>query len=190
VKRINDWVAEQYAHGRTTSISEAELIAQAKHRIPSLFRSEFSRVRDEAMRKATKIAERVASLEGVGEVDIDVLEEHLSAIVREEGSIQLIAVTNLEGKRIGQVYTQRGEKALFRNLLTKDFREKEWFREVLATGKPYYSDLFFSKYTGVLICTAALPLFGPDGVVSEVVDIDFKFDELAKLIDRLPDEAV
>ena len=43
-------------------------------------------------------------------------------VVRKEGSIQLIAVTNTEGHRISQVHTQRGEKPLFRNLLNKDFR--------------------------------------------------------------------
>ena len=106
--------------------------------------------------------------------------------MKAEGSIQLLAVTNSDGKRIGQVHTQRGEKALFRNLMTKDFREKEWFVGVVETGKPYYSDLFFSKYTGALICTAAIPLFDDGEKVKAVVDIDFKFDELAKLIDPLP----
>ena len=190
VRRIFEWVSEQYAQGRTTSISEAELIAQAKHRIPSLFTSEFSRVRGSAMRLATHIADRVSDFEIGESSDIEKLEGRLSELINDEGSIQLLAVTNTGGQRISQVHTQRGEKSRFRNLLTKDFREKEWFRTVLETGEAYYSDLFFSKYTGELICTAAIPLVNPKGDVTAVVDIDFKFEELSKLIDPLPEDVV
>ena len=77
---------------------------------------------------------------------------------------------------------------MFRNLLTKNFREKEWFVKVLETGEPYYSDLFFSHYTGVLIFTAAIPVAKKDGSIAAVVDIDFKFEELVKLITPIPDE--
>ena len=190
VRKIYEWVSEQYDQGRTTSISEAELIAQARHRIPSLFTSEFAKVREEAMRLATRIAGRVSELESIDTGDMAILESHLNELVQDEGSIQLLAVTNTEGKRISQVHTQRGEKARFRNLLTKDFREKAWFRTVLETGQPYHSDLFFSMYTGELICTCAVPLFSADAAVSAVVDIDFKFEELSKLVSSLPEDVV
>ena len=111
------------------------------------------------------------------------MERFLGDVVKREASIQLVAITNTEGRRISQVHTQRGEKALFRNLLTKDFRKHEWFVNVLENGQPYYSDLFFSKYTGRLIMTAALPIIQEDASLHAVIDIDFIFDELAKLVD-------
>ncbi|HEY9594429.1 MAG TPA: histone-lysine N-methyltransferase, partial [Spirochaetia bacterium] len=59
VRHIADWVTEQYAQGRTTSISPEELAAQARRFLPSLFVSDFQRVKEEAIRKARHIAERI-----------------------------------------------------------------------------------------------------------------------------------
>jgi citrate (Re)-synthase len=188
VKRIAAWVSAQYENGRTTSISTEELIAQAKHYVPSLFESDFSRVRAEAMRKGQAIADRISGSEEIHSEDTRVLELFLTEIVKEEGSIQLLAVTDTQGHRVSQVHTQRGEKGMFRNLLSKNFQEKEWFAKVLGSGEAFYSDLFFSKYTGALIFTAALPVIGKLGEIQAVVDIDFKFEELVKLIGPIPDE--
>jgi hypothetical protein len=116
------------------------------------------------------------------------MEADLSEAVMREGSIQLLAVTNMEGRRITQVHTQRGEKALFRNLLGQDFRKHEWFMKVLETREAYDSDLFFSKYTNRLILTSAHPLFDEKGQMLGVMDVDFIFDELVKLITPIPQE--
>jgi isopropylmalate/homocitrate/citramalate synthase len=235
VRHIAAWVAEQYAQGRTTSISPEELLAQAKHFLPSLFVSDFQKAKEAAILKARHIAERISASPDVHSMDAERMESFLHDVVGREASIQLLAVTNLEGRRISQAHTQRGEKGLFRNLMHKDFRKHDWFVEVLKTRQPYYSDLFFSKYTGKLIMTAAMPIFrvegahsGPgggsaakpvgvltDGPASResgrgeppaahgaaaslgglgfqemyaVMDIDFRFEELVKLITPIPDE--
>ena len=188
IRRIHAWVEEQYAQGRTTSISSEELTAQAKHFIPSLFESEFYLVKEEARRRATAIAEHVSQAPEIRSLQPLRMEPFLTAITHREGSIQLLAITDTQGRRISQVHTQRGEKGLFRNLMNKDFREKEWFCEVIETGNPYYSDLFFSRYTGALIFTAALPIKDAAGHIYAVIDIDFKFDELVKLISPIPEE--
>ncbi|MEW5815309.1 MAG: PDC sensor domain-containing protein, partial [Spirochaetota bacterium] len=153
-----------------------------------LFKSDFAQVREEAMKKAKILAEKISTAAEIQSLDKNKMEPFLNKVLKKEGSIQLLAITDIEGRRISQVHTQRGEKGLFRNLLDKDFRQKEWFVEVLETGKPYYSDLFFSKYTGVLIFTAALPIFNNKGEIYAVIDIDFKFDEIVKLINPIPEE--
>jgi isopropylmalate/homocitrate/citramalate synthase len=188
IRRVNDWVMEQYEQGRTTSISPEELVAQAKHYIPSLFESSFAQARRAAMEKARKLAVRISARPEVQSFDAQKTEAYLENVVRKEASIQLIAVTNLEGYRISQVHTQRGEKGLFRALLNKNFHKHEWFVNVVRTGEPYYSDLFFSKYTRVLIMTAALPLLNKNGKMFAIMDIDFKFDELVKLVSNIPEE--
>ncbi len=184
VRHINAWVLEQYEQGRTTSISTEELIAQARHYLPHLFVSDFERIKRAAIAKARALAEEISASAAVQALDGAPMERFLREAVRREGSIQLIAITNTEGRRISQVHTRRGEKALFRNLLTKDFRKHEWFVNVVETGHPYYSDLFFSKYTARLIMTAALPIYATEGsrALHAVMDIDFIFDELAKLV--------
>ena len=188
VRHIATWVAEQYAQGRTTSISSEELLAQAKHFLPSLFVSDFQLAKEAAVEKARHIAERISASEDVRSLDPARMESFLHDVVSREASIQLLAVTNREGRRISQAHTQRGEKGLFRNLMNKDFRKHDWFVAVLETGVPYYSDLFFSKYTAKLIMTAAMPILDAGGEMYAVMDIDFRFDELMKLISPIPDE--
>ncbi|MGA2477718.1 MAG: histone-lysine N-methyltransferase [Spirochaetia bacterium] len=188
VRHITTWVAEQYAQGRTTSISPEELVAQAKHFLPSLFVSDFQNAQQAAIEKARRIAERISASEDVRSLDPARMESFLHEVVTREASIQLLAVTNLEGRRISQAYTQRGEKGLFRNLMSKDFRKHDWFVAVLQTQKPHFSDLFFSKYTGKLIMTAAMPILDAAGRMYAVMDIDFRFEELVKLISTIPDE--
>jgi isopropylmalate/homocitrate/citramalate synthase len=188
IKRIAAWVAEQYADGRTTSISPDELIAQAKHFLPSLFESDFHKAKEAAIEKAKYLAERISESEDVRSMDPDRTERFLHEIVTREASIQLLAVTNLEGRRISQAHTQRGEKALFRNMMTKDFKKHDWFVAVLETKEPYFSDLFFSMYTGRLIMTAAMPIRDARGEMFAVMDIDFVFDELMKLLTTIPEE--
>ncbi len=188
VKHISAWVAEQYAQGRTTSISADELVAQTKHFLPSLFVSDFQKAKEAAVAKARHIAEKISASPDVHSMDADRMESFLHDVVNREASIQLLAVTNLEGRRISQAHTQRGEKGLFRNLMNKDFRKHDWFVAVLKSAEPYYSDLFFSKYTGKLIMTAAMPILNAKGDMYAVMDIDFRFDELVKLISSIPDE--
>jgi isopropylmalate/homocitrate/citramalate synthase len=190
IKHIAQWVEEEYQHGRTTAISSEELMVRARRFLPGLFESDFDRVREEAVRIAKALAEDVGSAPQLARLDPAEMDDYLQDIVKREGSIQLLAITNTEGKRISQIYAQHGEKALFRNLLSKDFSQKEWFKEVLRTGEPYFSHLFFSIYTGRLILTAALPLRATDGSVRAVLDIDFRFDELVKLINTLPEGLV
>ncbi len=188
VKRIHFWVSEQYSSGRTTGISSEEMIAQAKHHLPSLFESDFKRVLDAASEKAKKLAERISHSPEVKSMKGKVLEPYLDEVLKEEGSIQLLAITDPEGFRVSQVHTQRGEKGQFRNLMNKDFKETDWFLEVIKTGKPYFSDLFFSRYTNQLIMTIAHPIFDENDTIRAVMDIDFKFEELVKLLSNVPDD--
>jgi isopropylmalate/homocitrate/citramalate synthase len=187
IKHIALWVEDEYAHGRTTAISADELMVRARRFLPGLFESELDKVKDEAKRIAGAIAASVKDAPELENLDPAEMDSYLEEIVKREGSIQLLAVTNTEGFRISQIYAQHGEKALFRNLLTKDFKERDWFNEVIRTGEPYFSHLFFSIYTNRLIITAALPVKDKDGKVRAVIDIDFVFDELMKLINKLPE---
>jgi isopropylmalate/homocitrate/citramalate synthase len=187
IKHIAAWIADEYAQGRTTSISAEEMVALAKRFLPGIFISDFDKAHEEAIRKAGMLAEYISNSEDVRSLDAERIENFLSEVVSRESSIQLLALTDLEGKRISQVYTQRGEKIMFRNLMNKDFRKHDWFMKVIETREPYDSDLFFSKYTGRLIMTAARPIFDTEGRMFAVMDIDFRFDELVKLINPLTD---
>jgi Isopropylmalate/homocitrate/citramalate synthases len=182
IRHIALWVDAEYAQGRTTAISAEELILQARRYLPGLFESELDKVKAAAGKIALSIAEDAMKALELATLDPEAMDPCLEEIVKREGSIQLLAVTNTDGYRICQIYAKHGEKNLFRNLLTKNFREKEWFCKVIETGSPYISHLFFSLYTGRLILTAAFPLKDADGSVRAVIDMDFMFDELMKIV--------
>lgn len=188
VRRIYAWVMDQYAQGRTTGISPDEMIAQAKRYIPSLFVSDFQRVKEAAKEKAETLTRNISSSPCVVAMEPDLMETFLGDVIKEDPFIQLLAITNTDGRRITQVHTQRGEKGLFRPLLREDFSQREWFRNTVDTGTPYESDLYVSRFTGELIITIAHPIFNDTGEVQAVLDVDFKFDELAKLVNDLPED--
>ncbi|MDA3808982.1 MAG: histone-lysine N-methyltransferase [Spirochaetaceae bacterium] len=186
VKYIYEWVMVQYDHGRTTSISSEELLSRARHYIPSLFESHFKSAKKEALALAHRFAAQFSQSPEISSGDSEKLENYLKKTINREPFIHLMAVTNMEGHRIVPLQTQRGEKGKFRRLSKKDFNSKEWFKNVLTKGEIYQSDLFFSEYTGELIMTTALPLKDKNGSLYGVLDVDFKFEEVVKLLDNLP----
>ena len=188
VQPINQWVQEQYANGRTTAISPDELTAQARHYIPSLFISDFEFIQTTVKDKAMRISAIITASPEVHSLDPEIMEPYLKSVLKREPSIQLLAITNLNGYRISQVHTQRGEKGLYRRLMDKDFNEHKWFTRVKETGEAYCSELFTSVFTDRMIITVALPLRSEDGGIRAIIDIDFNFNELVKLVSDIPDE--
>ena len=190
VRRINEWVSEQYAQGRTTGISTDEMLAQAKRHVPSLFESEFQKFKKAAQHKGKILAERISAAPDVLRMEPRRMERFLRDVVKAEPAIQLLALTDMDGHRLSQVHTQRGEKALFRPLLTENFSDHDWFQEVVSSGTSFASDLFFSRFTGKLLMTFAEPIRDATGKMVAVMDIDFKFDELTQLINDLPRDVI
>ena len=188
VRRIYEWVMAEYAQGRTSSISSDEMIAQAKHHIPRLFESDFEKVKTEAVKIGKKLAAKICHAPEVLTLDPVVMEPFLTEAVHAEPSIQFLAITNVDGHQLTQVHTQRGDKGLFRPLFDVDFKSKEWFVNVIETGEPYWSDLFFSKFTKRLVMTFAEPVRDDTGKIVAVMDVDFRFDYLTKLINHLAPE--
>ncbi len=188
VRRIYEWVMEEYAQGRTSSISSDEMIAQAKHHIPRLFESDFEKVKKAAAKIGRKLAAKICHAPAVLSLDPKVMEPFLAKVIHSEPSIQFLTITDRDGHQLSQVHTQRGDKGQFRSLLDMDFGDKEWFQNVLETGESYWSDLFFSKFTGRLVMTFAEPVRDRAGNIVAVMDVDFKFDDLTKLVNHLPTE--
>ena len=186
VRKIHDWVMAQYADGRTTGISPAEMLAQAKRHLPHLFESELRRVKEAAREKGRILADRIAEAPEIHSLKAETVEPFLHEIIKDLPFIQLLALIAPDGKRVSQVHTQRGERRLFQPLLKEDFNEREWFRRAVETGEPWHSDIYVSRFTGALILTIAEPVYGKRGKLLCVLDVDFKFEELVKLINNLP----
>jgi isopropylmalate/homocitrate/citramalate synthase len=188
VKRIYEWVDEQYENGRTTAISPDEMIAQAKRHLPQMFESDFPKVKKQVREKADIIARKISDAPPLHGRDEDTMEKFLKDVMREEPFINFLAIANLEGELISHVHAQRGEKGQFRQLRKENFEDHFWFKAVKENGKPFFSDVYDSRFTGALIITAAYPLLNDAGKMIGVVDIDFKFEEMYKLLNDLPED--
>ena len=186
VKHIYEWVMKQYELGRTTSISSEEILSKAKHYLPSLFESDFHKAKAESRELALRFASHISESPSLSGASKEEMEDYLVKTVQKEPFLHFLTVTDTEGHRIVSFQTQRGEKKKFRRLTRKDFNDKEWFRRVLTEGTIYQSDLYFSMFTGELIMTTAVPLKDRNGNMTGVLDVDFKFEELVKLVNNLP----
>ena len=188
VKQIYNWVMEQYQQGRITSISAEELIAQAKHFIPRLFESNFSAAIRNANHFAEKIAIRISGKLEMEHLNEEKIANDLKELLKKEPSIQFAAVTDLQGERLSQVYTQHGDGSFFRNVKNKNFLDRTWFNQVMETGRSFTSDLYFSNYTDRLIITSAQPLFDENNKLMAILNLDFIFDELVKMETTVSEE--
>lgn len=186
VRRIYEWVIYQYEQGRTTGISPDELITKAKHHLPFLFDSEFTKLTMEAQEIANTMMKRVYNSEILRNLDDYFLDKFLSVAVRREPSIQLITMANLNGERIGNMHTHHGQKGRFRRLKNKEFMEHRWFSEVKKTGKSHHSEPFVSMYTDEFLISAGYPIFNPENQLIAVLNVDFLFAELVKLHSNIP----
>ena len=166
IRHIALWVEDEYTHGRTTAISANELMIRARRFLPGLFESELDKVKDEAKRIARAIAANVKDARELANLDPAEMDGYLEEIVKREGSIQLLAVTNTEGfPHQPDIRAARRKRRCSAISSRKSFKERDWFNEVIRTGEPYFSHLFFSIYTNRLIITAALPVKDKEGKV-------------------------
>ncbi len=188
VRHIYDWVMEQYAQGRTTAISPAEMMAQAKRHIPEVFESDFAKIIETIREKADLIAREITESPELNPMDPNEMEMHLRNVIREEPFLQFMAIANTDGERISQVYAQRGEKSQFRQLRKENFANRKWFSSVMANNQPYISQVFNSSYTDELIISTGYPIFDRHKNMIGVINIDFKFEQLFKLLNHLPQE--
>ncbi len=188
VRRIYDWTMEQYAQGRTTSISPAEMIAQAKRHLPEIFESDFQRTKLDVMSKARLLADRIARSAEAQSMDPELIRPLLKQIVRGEPTVQFVVVVDLDGNRVSHYQTQPDDKSRYRPLLAENFAGHDWFARVSETGEPYISDLYVSKFTGAMTMTIAHPIRDAEGEIAGIIDVDFDFVELTKLLSFLPED--
>ncbi len=190
ISPIYRWVMAQYNQGRTTSISAEEILAQARHYLPGLFQSDFDKTQIYASRWAAKLANKISQEEIGSEILSDSMRTMFTNIIKSEPAVQFIMMVDLEGNPLASYETQRGEKARFRNLKNKTFTDRAWFTAVSKSKKPYYSEIFASQFTEALTIASALPIFDDTHNMVAILNIDFNFNELTKLISSVADEII
>jgi isopropylmalate/homocitrate/citramalate synthase len=182
---IHDWIKDEYVAGRVTSISDEEMLMQARMHMPEYFKSDFDRLREHALDLSEKIIESLAKKSAVRSMDHTKIEPVLMDAVHKHQFIQFVYVVDPTGKKVTDNVTQpeyREEYGRFG--LHEDFSDRDWFSGAIETGGVYITDFYKSRITGALCITVSAPLVngnGPKGVIGA----DLKFEELARSLQTL-----
>ena len=183
---IYDWVKEQYALGRVTSISDEEMLMQARMLLPEYFKSDFDRLRDHALNLSEKIIEKLAADANVRSMVDTRIEPVLEDAVHRHQFVQFIYVTDMSGKKITHNITQPEFRETFGTFgLHEDFSDRDWFNGALDEGGIFITDFYKSRITGALCITVSAPLTDGDGNAIGVLGADLRFEELARMSEAL-----
>ena len=180
---IGDWVKEQYTIGRVTSISDDEMLLEARMHLPEYFKSDFDKLREHALSLSEIIVQNLAENVEVRGMEHKRIEPVLQEAVHDHTFIQFIYVTDMQGKKITENITQPEYRGQFGSFgLHEDFSDRDWFSGAIESGEVYITDFYKSRITGALCITVSSPLFDGDGKAVGVIGADLKFEELARIL--------
>ncbi len=178
---INDWVREQYAAGRVTSISDREMLLQSQMHLPEYFKSDFDKLREHAWDISEKIVAALAEHPDVRSMDHVRIEPLLEYGVKKHTFIQFIYVTDINGIRITENVTQPKYREEFGKLHpNEDLSDRVWFKGALEDGGVFITDFYNSRITGALCITVSAAIFDDDGKAIGVIGADLRFEELVR----------
>ena len=182
LQRIYKWVMAQYAKDRVSTISEAELIAQTKKHIPSLFHSDLEGLKKKGRRLATAVIDELLNRhqDKILTMDPAIIEPILQEIIDDENAIKLMYAVDLNGHKITRNITQLEDQKKY-SALGDEFADRTWFKDAIALKKVLVSDFYTSKFTGTLCITVSRPIINNANEIVGVLGIDINFDDLIKL---------
>lgn len=183
IEAIHEWIMEQYAHGRTTSISHEEMLEQAKRHLPQLFRSELEDVRARALKECEKILQWVSENRKIISMDPELIQPVIEHIVDENPFIQRMYVTDAKGMQITDNATDDSLRKLYiedKDMKGTDKSDRPWIRKTIAKKQLHISDFYTSKITHKLCFSAGVPVLDHKDKLVGVLGADLNFEALAR----------
>jgi len=181
IVKMHKWVMEQYEQGRTTSISNEELLDKAKKYLPEYFVSDLDILKKKAAEVARHIVEKFVDRAEIKSMDPAKQEPVMEKLQREDPYIQFAYVVNAEGKKITKNITDIADKAKYETAgLGDNFSDRPWFINPMKDGKSFVSDFYTSKITGALCITVSAPIANESGEVVGVFGVDIRFEDLVR----------
>jgi isopropylmalate/homocitrate/citramalate synthase len=181
IAKINRWVMEQYEKGRTTSISNDELLEKAKKYLPEYFVSDLDRLKKKAADVARHIVEEFVERPSIRTMDPANMEPLMEKLQKEDPYIQFAYVVNGQGKKITRNITDVADKSKYETAgLGDDFSDRSWFIGPMKDGKSFVSDFYTSKITGALCITVSAPIANDNSEIIGVFGVDIRFEDLVR----------
>jgi isopropylmalate/homocitrate/citramalate synthase len=181
IAKIHKWVMEQYEKGRTTSISNDELLEKAKKYLPEYFVSDLDRLKKKASEVARHIVEEFVERSEIRTMDPARQEPVMEKLQKEDPYIQFAYVVNREGRKITKNITDIENKAKYESSgLGDNFSDRPWFIGPMKDGKSFVSDFYTSKITGALCITVSAPIANDNSDIVGVFGVDIRFEDLVR----------
>jgi hypothetical protein len=183
---IHERILNAYEAGRSTSISNKEMLGLAKRYVPELFPSEFERIRALARKLSIQvITHLVGSLEVRGQGNH--LYPCLEGFLKEYPVIQYINLTDREGKLLASVVNDRQYQDEYdsRMPLGYDCSSREWFVEPMKKGSLHVTDIYQSLFTRRLVVSVSAPVVDADDNITGIIGLDIKLEELLRAAEAL-----
>ncbi len=181
VARVHRSVMRQYEDGRTTALSNEEMMRKVRKYMPQLFSSEYDILKKRVFEMGSHVLEKVVEHPDIRCLDPERMERVMRDVAEEDPFIQFIYATDIEGKKITRNITQIEDKAKYADYEVYDnYADRSWFTEPMKTGKVCLTDIYASRVTGRLTITVSAPIYDPEDRIGGVLAIDIKFEELAR----------
>ena len=187
--KINNWIQDQYASGRVTSISDNEMLFLARVYLPEYFKSNFDLLRQSAIEVSEKIVEGITDAEETKKMNIPVIESLLEKVINKYDFIQFAYVTDSKGIRVtknvvSEDFTEDAKAIMHQG---EDLSERKWFKKARDTKSIYATTIYTSRYTDLMCMTVSAPIYNNDEEFVGVLGIDFQFEELVRISEQLID---
>ncbi len=182
IVKIHKRVMEEYAAGRTTSISNEELERWARRYLPEFFVSEFDRLKERARSLAAHLVAEVVENAAIKSMDPSLQEPVLQTLLELNPFIQYVYVTDAEGRKITRNIVHIVDRAKYEAAqVGEDLSDRPWFIEPMRDGKVHITDFYTSRYTGALCITVSAPIRNELEEIVGILGIDIRFEDLAKM---------
>ncbi len=181
VKKIYEWTMDQYEYGRTTGISDEEMTWLARKFLPEYFESDFDRLKEKVYKVSEEIIKELQANKEIRSHNEKRIEEILFNTINTNPFIQLIMLTDTEGRRIVHNITLVRDKDKYLSFTKADFTSCDWFKAPLNDGKMHVTDLYVSRFTGRLCITVSAPIWDKNDDVIRIIAFDVKFEDAIKL---------
>jgi citrate (Re)-synthase len=178
---IQTWVEEQYALGRVTSISNEEMLQQARVFLPGYFKSDFDVLREKAECISTQIVYDLLADPAIRSLDPLRAEPVLESCVTEHRFIQFAYLTDNTGQKVTKNISHAEDQAKYDTSLTdEDFSNRDWYKNAMNGGSVCTTDFYKSRITGALCITISAPI-KEAGKTKGILGLDLQFEELARI---------
>ena len=185
VVRMHTRIMKDYEKGRITAMSNEELEIMARKYLPLYFISGFDKIKMREQKQALSLLAKYLTHPDILSMETGRQETILRELVESDPYICFAYVVDVNGLKTTKHITQITDKSKYdKGLIDNDYSDRDWFINVMQTGKTHVSDIFVSKITGKLSLTVSGPVTNEDERILGVLGLDIRFEDLAKLEDE------